>query len=76
MAGEIRTSGLMRGRATALPTLPSLRETSPFSIFSRQDAKAAKVFDPGARGPVIYWMLHVSGTIVSILLSPQIIPSK
>ncbi len=41
----------------------SLREASRFSIFSRQDAKGAKVFDPSARGLVIYWMLHVSGTI-------------
>jgi len=41
----------------------SLREASRFSIFSRQDAKGAKAFDPGARGLVIYWMVHVSGTI-------------
>jgi len=41
----------------------SLRETFPLSIFSRQDAKGDKVFDPGVRGLVIYRMLHVSGTI-------------
>jgi len=41
----------------------SSRETFPFSIFSRQDAKGAKVFDPGARGLVIYRMFHLSGTI-------------
>jgi len=41
----------------------SLQEASRFSIFSRQDAKGAKVFEPSARGLVIYRMLHVSGTI-------------
>jgi len=46
-----------------LASFASLRETFPFSIFSRQDAKGAKVFDPGARGLVIYWVLDAFGAI-------------
>jgi hypothetical protein len=53
MAGEIRMSGLKRGRTTALPTLPSLREVYPlpsqgswvFARSRRRDDEVGIVFE-------------------------------
>lgn len=41
------------------------RVSRGFWIFSRQDAKGAKVIQPPASRLVIYWMAHVPGTIPS-----------